>query len=240
MMRFNERVVIWTEALEVCQCNTVLKESWIQPLDLRACRGEAIRIEGLGNRQKKAFMEVMGCMKMPHRGKYVLDYEDVCLMDKGSLPVLRNKKIGFMLKSDHLIDELTVSENVQMPLLPLSLGHIQNKIQAAAVLERTGIEKRGDVAVSKLNAMERRQVSLARAIVKQPVMLFADEPFYGLDTVEAQKMAGLLSSLQKDGMVLLLFSEAYCIEPHRVLRFKNGVLAENRYTSDEEEAAKWA
>lgn len=242
MMGTDERIAVWMEALEACTNDLLVKEGHIQDVSLKICRGESVQIGGLKQFQKKAFIGILGCMEKPAKGKYVLDYEDICLLEHHALPGIRHNKIGFMFKNDLLIDDMTMVENIQLPLQALNLSSMEKKKRIDAVIGKTGIKEIMPKKVKELQALDKRKAAFARAIVNCPVMVIADEPFYGLDNDEAGEISDIMSNLRYEGISLILFSEDLKnnVSNSRILHFKNGLFTENRDILSRGDTAAWA
>jgi putative ABC transport system ATP-binding protein len=171
-------------------------------LNVRA--GEKIAIMGPSGSGKSTLLGILGCLDRPSRGAYLLEGEDVASFDDRRLSHLRNRTIGFVFQSFHLIPELTVVENVETPLLygPIPLAEWRGR--ALRCLERVGLRHRADHRPSELSGGEAQRAAVARALVTEPRLLLADEPTGNLDSATGEEIAGLLDDLHAEGRTIVL------------------------------------
>ena len=157
--------------------------------------GEMVSIVGPSGSGKSTLMNVLGCLDVPTSGKYLLSNEDVSQMNDNRLAKIRNAQIGFIFQTYNLLPRLTALSNVELPLL---YGDGMNsKARCVQALERVGLGERVNHKPSELSGGEQQRVGIARAIVKQPTLILADEPTGNLDSHSSNEIVGILQDLNK-------------------------------------------
>lgn len=231
MSHDGSRILIRTEKL--CKSYRVgneLKDA-VRDADLRIRQGEFIVIQGLYGLQKNVFFNLVGCLEKPTSGKYYFDYEDIALADNAAMDSFRKLKLGYLFRNYNLIGRLTVLQNIELPMqgLNISVEEKQDRLQRA--LKRFDIEGISGEAVYRLSDYQKQLVSLARAVINQPLLIFADEPAANLNGREEQELMEHLQGLNQEGMAIMLITgrEAVrALESYRLIRFENGRISEDR------------
>jgi len=198
-------------------------------LDVR--EGEKVAIMGPSGSGKTTLLSILGCLDRPTRGEYLFGGRRVEGLDDDELSRLRNRSIGFVFQSFHLIPQLTVAENVETPLLYAGAPFAEWRARALSALERVGLGARADHRPSELSGGEAQRAAIARALVTVPRLLLADEPTGNLDTHTGEEIASLLDELHGNGstVVLVTHNEALARRAQRVVRLRDGrVEAEER------------
>jgi putative ABC transport system ATP-binding protein len=185
---------------------------------------------GASGSGKSTLLAILGCLDRPTTGEYRLNGSRVADLDDAALSRLRNRTIGFVFQSFHLIPELTVMENVETPLLYGDVPPSEWRARAARSLERVGLTHRTDHRPSELSGGEAQRAAIARALVTEPRLLLADEPTGNLDSATGEEIADLIASLPGEGrtVVLVTHNEALGARARRLVRLKDG-----RILSDE-------
>jgi putative ABC transport system ATP-binding protein len=198
-------------------------------LDVR--EGEKVAIMGPSGSGKTTLLSILGCLDRPTRGEYLFGGRRVEGLDDDELSRLRNRSIGFVFQSFHLIPQLTVAENVETPLLYAGAPPSEWRPRSLAALARVGLAARADHRPSELSGGEAQRAAIARALVTVPRLLLADEPTGNLDTHTGEEIASLLDELHGNGstVVLVTHNEALARRAQRVVRLRDGrVEAEER------------
>jgi putative ABC transport system ATP-binding protein len=186
--------------------------------------GELLAVMGASGSGKSTLLAILGCLDRPTAGEYRLGGERVADLDDRALSRLRNRTIGFVFQSFHLIPELTVLDNVETPLLYGDVPQSEWRDRAARSLERVGLAHRSDHRPSELSGGEAQRAAIARALVTEPRLLLADEPTGNLDSATGEEIAELITGLPEDGrtVVLVTHNEALAARARRLVRLKDG------------------
>ena len=167
-------------------------------------KGSYWAIMGPSGSGKSTMLNILGCLDRPSSGAYWLNGENVAEMDDNQLSDHRLRNLGFVFQSFHLIPQLTVSENIEVPLLYLGLPQAERKEKAEALAERVGMSHRLRNLPSELSGGQRQRVAVARALANDPAVLLADEPTGNLDSATSVQIMGLFQELYEQGKTVIL------------------------------------
>ena len=173
-------------------------------VDLSIVPGEYISIMGPSGSGKSTLLNMLGLLDRPTAGSYWLDGADVSGLDDNTLAEQRQKHIGFVFQSFHLIPRLSALENVELPLLLAGAPVAARRDRAREILASVGLGSRHDHRPDQLSGGERQRVAIGRAIVMEPKVLLADEPTGNLDSHSSEDVIELIESLNRDGISLLI------------------------------------
>ncbi len=177
----------------------------LREVNLRIERGEFVAVTGPSGCGKSTLMAVMGLLLQFDQGRYRLAGRDVSDLDGDTRALVRNRHIGFVFQSFNLISELTVLENVALPLkLRGGVARRERERRAGAVLARVGLEERLEHYPHQLSGGQQQRVAIARALVGEPDLILADEPTGNLDSHSAEAVMALLAELNAAGTTLCL------------------------------------
>jgi putative ABC transport system ATP-binding protein len=193
-------------------------------VSLRIGEGEKLAIMGPSGSGKSTLLSLLGGLDRPTRGEYLLDGDPVSVLDDDALSAIRNRRIGFVFQSFHLLPHLSVVENVETPLAYSDVPLADWRPRAERALDRVGVLSRAAHRPSELSGGEAQRVAIARALVTQPRMLLADEPTGNLDSVTGEQIAALLDDLHGEGrtIVLVTHNEALARRARRMIRLRDG------------------
>ena len=193
-------------------------------VNLAVERGEFIAIMGPSGCGKTTLLNLMGLLDVPSRGRVVLDGKPVTTTRDRDLSRLRNEKVGFIFQSFHLIPDLTVLDNVQLPLLYRRMGGGERRRLALAALDRVGLASRVHHFPTQLSGGQQQRVAVARALVGKPEALLADEPTGNLDSQMGDEILGLLEDVNRAGttVVMVTHDPRMAERAHRVVRLFDG------------------
>jgi len=192
--------------------------------------GEYVTICGASGSGKSTLMNILGCLDVPTSGRYLLDGENVTSLADDKLSHIRGSKIGFVFQSFNLIDELTVYENVELPLIYMGVKAGKRKEKVNKVLEKVNLLHRVNHYPQQLSGGQQQRVAIARAVVTDCKLLLADEPTGNLDSVNGIEVMELLSELNHQGttIVIVTHSQRDAMYAHRVIQLLDGqIVAEN-------------
>lgn len=161
-------------------------------------------IMGPSGSGKSTMLNILGCLDRPSSGAYWLNGENVAEMDDNALSDHRLRNLGFVFQSFHLIPQLTVSENIEVPMLYLGLSQTERKRKAESLAERVGMSHRLRHLPSELSGGQRQRVAVARALANDPAVLLADEPTGNLDSTTSVQIMGLFQELYEQGKTVIL------------------------------------
>ena len=199
----------------------------LRNVSLDIARGEFLSIVGPSGAGKTTLLSILGCLDRPSLGSYHLSGSDVTSLDDQPLSRIRNREIGFVFQSFHLIPHLSVLENVETPLLYRGSPPTESETRAKVSLERVGLAHRALHRPSELSGGEAQRAAIARALVAEPSLLLADEPTGNLDSRTGSQIAALLASLNAEGktVVLVTHNETLSRLARRTVTMEDGQIS---------------
>ena len=200
----------------------------LDDLSLELPAGQFTAIMGPSGSGKSTMLNVLGCLDTPTSGSYVLDGEPVEKLSEDQLAEVRQRKIGFIFQSYHLVGRMTAARNVELPLIFAGVEPPVRRDKVRTALEAVGLAKRVTHRPDQLSGGERQRVAIARAMVMEPRILLADEPTGNLDTRSGEEIVALLERLNAAGLTLVLVTHDPRVATHarRVLRMRDGQIVE--------------
>jgi putative ABC transport system ATP-binding protein len=173
-------------------------------IHLQIERGEYVAISGPSGCGKSTLLSILGLLDSPTEGSYVLNSKSVQSLDLGDRARIRNREIGFIFQSFNLIGDLTVYENVELPLTYRGMKAVERKERSQQALERVGMGHRSKHLPSQLSGGQQQRVAVARAIVGAPSIMLADEPTGNLDSKNGEAVMELLRDLHRSGSTICM------------------------------------
>ena len=167
-------------------------------------RGTFLALMGPSGSGKSTMLNLLGCLDRPSGGRYVLEGEDVGRLDDDQLSDFRLRHLGFIFQSFHLIPQLTVRENIELPLYYLGWEAAACAERAVELAGRVGLSKRLNHRPTQLSGGQMQRVAIARALANDPPILLADEPTGNLDTATGEQIMDLLTELNEQGKTILM------------------------------------
>ena len=198
----------------------------LRGLSLEFHQGEYISIMGPSGCGKSTLLNLLGCLDRPSSGRYLLGDEDVSNMDDDQLSAVRGCRLGFIFQSYNLIQQLTVVENIEVPLYYQGFPEEQSRARAAELATRVGLEQRLDHKPFELSGGQQQRVAIARALVNDPLVLLADEPTGNLDSSSGKEILRLFDELNAQGKTLILVTHDHSVaeHAHRAIRLRDGLI----------------
>jgi len=204
----------------------------LRGVSLEISRGEFVSISGPSGCGKSTLLSILGLLDSPSSGQYFIDGVDVSSLDFDGGAAIRNEKIGFVFQSFNLIDELSVFDNVALPLRYSSRSYSAKEIDAAvdAALETVSMQHRRQHLPNQLSGGQQQRVAIARAIVHSPSILLVDEPTGNLDSQSGDAVMSLLKSLNAKGTTICMVTHdpAYANEAAVKLKLHDGSIVQPR------------
>jgi lipoprotein-releasing system ATP-binding protein len=201
--------------------------SVLRDVSFEVQRGEAVAVMGPSGSGKSTLLHVLGTLDRPTHGEVRLDGQDPFALSEPRLADFRNRAIGFVFQDHHLLPQCSVLENVLIPTLVGGNGRAEVRGWALHLLERVGLSHRLDHRPAELSGGERQRVAVARALVRRPALLLADEPTGNLDRAKADEVGRLLLDLHREErtvLVVVTHSPRLAGQFPRVLVMKDGAL----------------
>jgi len=196
----------------------------LRGVNLDINRGSYVAIMGPSGSGKSTMLNILGCLDRPTAGNYWLGGENVATMPDDELSAARGKKIGFIFQSYNLIAQLTVIENIQVPLFYQGADLASSYDRCVELAKLVGLGNRLDHRPSQLSGGQQQRVAIARSLVNDPIMILADEPTGNLDSTTGTEVLGMIDDLNAHGktIVLVTHDEKVAARAHRVIHMKDG------------------
>ena len=202
----------------------------LNEVDVEIKEGEFVSVMGPSGCGKSTLLNVLGMIDSPSGGDYFFNGEEVGRLSERKRSNVRKHNLGFVFQSFNLIDELTVYENIELPMLYTKVGSAERKKRVEELLEGMNIMHRRNHFPQQLSGGQQQRVAVARAIVNRPKLILADEPTGNLDSANGDEVMKILSQLNSEGTTILMVTHSqYCAEfGNRIIRMLDGqVVTEN-------------
>jgi putative ABC transport system ATP-binding protein len=209
----------------------------LRGVNLKIESGEFVAIMGASGSGKSTFMNILGCLDHPTKGRYFLEGEEVGSMSRDDWAHIRNKRIGFVFQGFNLLTRTSALENVELPTMYNGLAGRHRRARAIEVLSLVGLEKRLDHMPNQLSGGQQQRVAIARALVNRPSLILADEPTGNLDSATSHEIMTLfqrLNSEQRITIVLVTHEHDIAEYTQRRVMFKDGMIV-----ADERKNVSW-
>ncbi len=197
----------------------------LNQINLHVAKGEFLSIMGPSGCGKSTLLNIMGLLDSPSEGEVFIDGEKTAHLNDKKLARLRNEKIGFIFQSFHLINDLNVLDNVELPLLYSNTSAKERRERAIAAITSVGLANRMKHFPSQLSGGQKQRVAIARAIVGKPLIILADEPTGNLDSAMGNEIMDMLLRLNEESgttIVMVTHDENMARKTHRLVRLFDG------------------
>ena len=222
--------MIKTEKLSMLFTTEEVQTKALNEVTLHVEQGEFVAIMGPSGCGKSTLLNILGTLDSPTSGSYFFEGKQVDKMNENQLTALRKNNLGFIFQSFNLIDELTVYENVELPIVYMGIKAAQRKEKVNKVLEKVNLLHRANHYPQQLSGGQQQRVAIARAVVTDCKLLLADEPTGNLDSVNGVEVMELLSELNRQGttIIIVTHSQRDATYAHRIIRLLDGqIVSEN-------------
>lgn len=202
----------------------------LNKVNISVDKGEFVAIMGPSGCGKSTLLNILGLLDTPTKGQYIFNDTEVSNYREKQRTGIRKGNIGFVFQSFNLIDELTVYENVELPLLYLKVSASERKAKVNEVLERMKITHRKKHFPQQLSGGQQQRVAIARAVVTKPQLILADEPTGNLDSANGEEVMALLTELNNEGttIIIVTHSPTDADKAHRIVQLFDGhIVTEN-------------
>jgi putative ABC transport system ATP-binding protein len=198
----------------------------LRGIDLEVTAGSYVAVMGPSGSGKSTLLNLLGCLDRPSTGRYFLGGEDVSRMSDDALSEARGRRIGFIFQSYNLIAQLTVIENIQIPLLYQGKDLRANRELCVKLAELVGLGDRLHHRPNQLSGGQQQRVAIARSLVNDPLMILADEPTGNLDSRTGQEVLELIGRLNDVGKTIILVThdDRVASRAHRIIHMKDGLI----------------
>ena len=198
----------------------------LKGINLNVNKGEFISIMGPSGSGKSTLMNIIGCLDSPTDGDYYLNDKSVSQLSDDELAKIRNKEIGFVFQSFHLLPRNTAFENVMLPLKYAGFDKNVAKKKTEKVIDLVGLSSRSNHTPAELSGGQQQRVAIARALVNKPSILFADEPSGNLDSKTGQDVMKIFKELNELGQTIILITHENDIarQSNRIITIMDGLI----------------
>lgn len=206
----------------------------LNALSLEVKKGEFISVMGPSGCGKSTLLNLLGMLDNPSAGSYLFAGEETAQLHEKARARLRKSAIGFVFQSFNLIDELTVFENIELPLIYQNLSASERKYRVEEVMQRLNIAHRAKHFPQQLSGGQQQRVAVCRAIVIEPKLILADEPTGNLDSKNGEEVMSLLEQLHDEGATVLMVTHSpeHALRAERVIHMLDGQVISEEFTSN--------
>jgi putative ABC transport system ATP-binding protein len=216
--------VIELESLSKTYAMGAVRVQALRGVDLQFKQGEYVSIMGPSGCGKSTLLNLLGCLDRPTSGKYMLGGCDLSQLDDNALSGIRGARLGFVFQSYNLIPQLTVIENIGIPLYYQGRNEEETLSKAGLLADRVGLGDRLNHRPFELSGGQQQRVAIARALVNDPLVILADEPTGNLDSGSGQEILEIFDDLNKQGktFIMVTHDESIAARTMRVIRLRDG------------------
>ncbi|MFA6497100.1 MAG: ABC transporter ATP-binding protein [Patescibacteria group bacterium] len=220
-------VVIEMRGIAKTYHNDDIETPVLRGVDLDVMSGEFVALMGPSGSGKSTLMHIMGFLDQPEEGTYKFQGRDVSRLSSNELAMMRRGEVGFVFQAFHLLPRLSVIENIMLPLVYMGVPAKERKERAEKALEGVGLSERLDYLPNQLSGGQKQRVAIARSLITDPAVIFADEPTGNLDSKSSDQVLNILRDLNKAGRTIVMVTHEVDAAAYasRIIRMKDGVVA---------------
>ena len=202
----------------------------LRGVDLTIEQGEYVAIMGPSGSGKSTMLNLLGCLDRPTRGRYWLGGQDVSGMSDDQLSDVRSRRIGFIFQSFNLIPQMTLVENIEIPLFYQGIPRRRRRPRGMELAAMVGLGDRLDHRPSELSGGQQQRAAIARSLANDPLVLLADEPTGNLDSQTSREILALFDDLHRRGRTLIVVThdKGVADHTHRIIRLRDGLVDSDR------------
>ncbi|NEM97050.1 ABC transporter ATP-binding protein [Pontibacter burrus] len=226
----NKELLIETKQLQKKYVTDTVETTALAGVDLQIAKGEFVAIMGPSGCGKSTLLNILGLLDSPSAGSFKFLGQDITHASERQRAKIRKQNLGFVFQSFNLIDELTVEENIGLPLAYLGVSKAETEKRVTEAMERMGIAHRRNHFPQQLSGGQQQRAAIARATVSSPSLILADEPTGNLDSVHGREVMALLTELNEAGttVVMVTHSPSDAEYAHRIVNLFDGqIVTEN-------------
>ena len=204
----------------------------LRGINLSLEEGEYSAIMGPSGSGKSTLLNILGCLDIPTSGKYLLGGKDISRLSDDQLSEIRCSRLGFIFQSFNLIPQLTVIENIEIPLFYQGMNEFHSQERAEMLARQVGLGHRLHHHPNQLSGGEQQRVAIARAMANNPLIILADEPTGNLDSRSGGEILAILDALNAQGKTIIMVTHDHSVAQHakRIVEFKDGLIVDDRIT----------
>ncbi len=176
----------------------------LRDVSLDFTAGQCVALCGQSGSGKSTLMNIIGCLDRPTQGQYLLGDIDVADLSDDELSEIRGQRVGFVFQNFNLIPQLTIAENLEVPLFYQGTPPDERAARAAVLIERVGLQDRGHHRPNELSGGQQQRAAIARALINNPLIILADEPTGNLDTATTDQILALFDDLRSQGRTVII------------------------------------
>ncbi len=201
----------------------------LRGIDIDFTEGEAVAICGQSGSGKSTLMNLLGCLDRPTSGRYLLAGQDVSELNDDDLSRIRGQRVGFVFQNFNLIPQLTVLENLEVPLFYQGVSPKERRTRAAGLIEMVGLADRGHHRPIELSGGQQQRAAIARALINDPAFVLADEPTGNLDTATGEVILGIFDELRARGRTVIVVTHELNVAQRcdRIVTLRDGLIIED-------------
>jgi len=211
------------------QENSPVQVDALRGISIDFVEGESVAIRGQSGSGKSTLLNLLGCLDRPTTGRYIIGGDDVSRLNDDELSAIRCERIGFIFQNFNLIPQLTILENIEIPLFYQGCQPYERRERAIKLVELVGLSDRSHHRPNELSGGQQQRVAIARSLINDPLMILADEPTGNLDTETGERILAIFDELQHQGKTILIVTHETIVSNrcNRIITLRDGLIIED-------------